>query len=257
MKQESLLFKDGKEKGWVRLWRKILENPIIKDAEALQLFVYCLLKATHRDIEVVVNHQIVRLERGEFIFGLHQASRDLKMSIKKLRNRLIILQNLQILARKTASKFSIISIYNYEYYQDSKNEEGQAKGQAGGKQRATYNNNRTKEDINNGSSGKKTPDPKIKDFFTYWGETFLQETGQPYTFSYGKEGRLVKDLLKVHSLETLQEVTRAFFKDEQCKRRGLTIGIFFQEINRLLSVKAMNPLEQAKREQRAREGVTA
>jgi len=106
----------------------------------------------------------------------------------------------------------------------------------------------------NGRASKKDVDPRIKDFFNYWGETFLQETGQPYTFSYGKEGRLVKDLLKVHSLETIQEVTRAFFKDEQCKRRGLTIGIFFQEINRLLSLKAMNPLEQAKREQRARGG---
>ena len=99
----------------------------------------------------------------------------------------------------------------------------------------------------NGRSQKQT-DPRVKDFFSYWGETFQRETDQPYIFSYGKEGKLTKDLLKVHSIETLQEVTRAFFKDEQCKRRGLTIGIFFQEINKLLSVKAMNPLEQAKRE---------
>jgi phage replication O-like protein O len=118
----------------------------------------------------------------------------------------------------------------------------------------------TKETIQKKSNGrasqKKDVDPGVRDFLTYWGETFLQETGQSYVFSYGKEGKLIKDLLHVHSLETLREVTKSFFKDEQCKRRGPTIGIFFQEINRLLSFRAMNPLEQAKREQRAR-GVSA
>jgi phage replication O-like protein O len=100
---------------------------------------------------------------------------------------------------------------------------------------------------NNGRSKKET-DPRVKEFLNYWSETFSREIGQPYTFSFAKEGSLVKRLLQVHSLETLQEMTRAFFKDEQCKRRGLTIGIFFQEINRLNGLKSMNPLEQAKRE---------
>lgn len=99
-------------------------------------------------------------------------------------------------------------------------------------------------------SGKKTPDPRVKQFFDYWGETFQEETGKPYVFSFGKDGKLIKDLLNVHSLELLQDTTKAFFKDERCKQRGLTIGIFFQEINRLLSTRAMNPLEQARRELR-------
>ena len=99
-----------------------------------------------------------------------------------------------------------------------------------------------------GRSQNKETDPRVKEFLNYWGETFKKETGQPYVFSYGKEGKLLKDLLQVHSIETLQEAAREFFKDEQCRRRGLTIGIFFQEINRLLSLKAMDPLEQAKRE---------
>ncbi len=102
--------------------------------------------------------------------------------------------------------------------------------------------------IRNGRSPKKETDPRVKDFLTYWNETFLGEIGQPYTFSFGKDGNLAKQLLSVHDLPTLQDAVRAFFKDEQCKRRGPSVGIFFQEINRLLSLKAMNPLEQAKRE---------
>lgn len=104
-------------------------------------------------------------------------------------------------------------------------------------------------------SGKKTPDPRIKKFFESWEETFQVETGLPYVFSFDKEGNLTQKLLKVHSLERLQDTIRAFFRDERCKQRGLTIGIFFQEINRLLSTKAMDPLEQAKRELRSQKAV--
>jgi len=101
--------------------------------------------------------------------------------------------------------------------------------------------------LSNGRSKKQT-DPRVKEFFTYWEESFQGKTGQPYVFIHAKEGKLIKDLLKVHPLETLQNMTIAFFRDEQCKRRGLTIGIFFQEINRLIGLKAIDPLEQARRE---------
>jgi len=100
---------------------------------------------------------------------------------------------------------------------------------------------------------KKETDPRVKDFLNFWGETYLQETGGPYVFAYGKEGDLVKDLLKVHSLETLEAMVKAFFQDEEAKRRGFDIGTFKFMINRLGSRKAMDPLEQARREIARRE----
>jgi hypothetical protein len=103
-------------------------------------------------------------------------------------------------------------------------------------------------ELKNIGRSKKQIDPKVKEFLTYWEEIFKKETGQPYVFSFGKDGKLVKDLLKVHPLEVLKDNAKNFFRDEQCKRRGPTIGIFFQEINRLIGLKAMNPLEEAKRD---------
>jgi hypothetical protein len=101
---------------------------------------------------------------------------------------------------------------------------------------------------NIGRSQKQETDPRVNEFFDYWGKTFQKETSQPYVLSFGKEGKLVKALLQVHPFETLQEMTRQFFRDEQCKDRGFTIGIFYQEVNRLIGLRAMNPLEQIKRE---------
>jgi len=234
------------EEGWVKLHRKILSNPVFQDSEALQLFIYCLLKANHKPANILFNQQIVALERGQFIFGLHQACKDLKMSMRKLRNRLLILGKLEITAIKTTNKFSIITVCNYSQYQDSKNEKGQTKGQTDDKQTTTNKN--VKNEKNYIGRSKKDTDPRVKEFEEYWGKTFQEQTGYSYLFSFGKDGSLIKHLLAVHDLPTLQDATKAFFKDEQCKRRGLTIGIFFQEISRLLGQKGMNPLEQARRE---------
>jgi hypothetical protein len=140
---------------------------------------------------------------------------------------------------------------------DPKNEEKnrppeRARNRGGTEEEHNTKNEKNEKNIKIGSSGKKTPDPRVKEFLGWWGNLFLQETGQPYVFSYDKEGDLTRRLLRVHDLPTLQDATSRFFRDEQCKRRGLTIGIFFREINRLLSSKAMDPLEQAKRELRSR-----
>lgn len=178
--------------------------------------------------------------------GWSQISKGTGLTRQEIRARLELLKNLEILTIKTTNRFSIITICNYDHYQDSIVER-QPTDKPPSNQQATTNKNDKNEKNNNGRSRKET-DPRVKEFFNYWGETFQKEIGQPYVFSFGKDGKLVKDLLKVHSLDTLQEIIRTFFQDEQCKRRGPGIGIFFQEINRLLSLKVMNPLEQAKRE---------
>ena len=106
--------------------------------------------------------------------------------------------------------------------------------------------------LKNGRS-KKEPDPRVKTFFDFWGEAVSRGNRKPLCLHLGdKEGRLVKDLLKVHSLETLETMVQAFFRDEEAKRRGFDIGIFKAMINRLGSRKAMDPLERFEREHRER-----
>jgi hypothetical protein len=147
------------------------------------------------------------------------------------------------------NRFLTITILNYERFQSSADEDSTTDVTTDtptGTQQS-HTNKKYKEVKNIGRSQKES-DPRVKEFLNYWGKTFQRETGQPYVFSFGKDGKLIKELLQVHPLETLQNLTESFFKDEQCKRRGLTIGIFFQEVNRLLGLKAMDPLEQAKRE---------
>ena len=41
--------------GWIMLYRKLIDNPIFLKPELLQLWVYCLLKANHKENKIIFN----------------------------------------------------------------------------------------------------------------------------------------------------------------------------------------------------------
>lgn len=255
--------------GGFYLARKLFDSAVwFKPPLYIKIWVWILGQASYSDREM----RGIPCSRGEFITTYDEIIRSnshwhnkahLSPSLKQIRiilewlksQGMISIQPIQDFQRPTGADPKArtraylgikIIVKNYSNYQNQESYRGRDKGRPSVQLGHIINKKDKKE--RNTLSGQKTPDPRVKEFFDYWGETFLQETGQPYVFSFAKEGKLVKDLLKVHSLELIQETSRAFFKDERCKHRGLTIGILFQEINRLLSMRAMDPLEQARRE---------
>lgn len=132
------------DEGWVKLHRKMLNNPIFKDSEALHLFIYLLLRANHKPNRFLFNQREMTIGRGQLITGIDQIFKDTKISRWQIRSRLDILGKLGILTRKTTNKFSIITICNYTHYQDSKNERPQAKPQSNHNQTAANKNDKKK-----------------------------------------------------------------------------------------------------------------
>lgn len=102
----------------------MLHNP-----ELLRFWVWCLMKATHKPCKAVVGYQEVNLEPGQFIFGRKKAAQELRSTEKKIRTCVQSLSNSKNLAIKSASKFSIISIINWETYQCDESDLGHQIGQ--------------------------------------------------------------------------------------------------------------------------------
>jgi hypothetical protein len=208
------------------------------------------MKANHEDIWMPITTgkgtTELLVKRGQFVFGRKSAGKALKMDESTVYKRMMKLKNMENCNIESNTHCSLVTVLNYELYQGSQNDE--VTGKVTPKEHPSNTNKNDKNDkkLKNGRS--RDPDPRVKEFFSYWGETFQKETGYPYVFAFGKDGKLVKNLLSIHDLPTLQDSVKTFFKDDQCKRRGFTIGIFFQEISRLHGLKGMNPLEQAKRE---------
>jgi len=103
--------------GWIKLHRKILDNPIFQKAELFQLFTYCLLRANHGEKKIIWNGKEELLEKGCFITGRKVIAEDLKQTESSIYRRLKVLQDLQMITLKSNNRFSVINVLNYCIYQ--------------------------------------------------------------------------------------------------------------------------------------------
>lgn len=126
--------------GYVKVYRRLLDHSIFKDARTLQLFIYCLLRAGHRQNKVECSLKEITLERGQFMTSIARIARDTRLTHWQIRSRLNFLKCLGILTIKTTNRYSIITVCNYCAYQDSTREEPQTKPHAGHKQTTTNKN---------------------------------------------------------------------------------------------------------------------
>jgi hypothetical protein len=117
------------KRGYVRLWRKSLDGGLLRRHKIWVFFTYCLLKATHRRVKVVVGCQEIILEPGQFIFGRRVASEETGLTEREIRTCCRSLATLKILTSKTTNKFSIITFVNWPTYQAPEDENDQQNDQ--------------------------------------------------------------------------------------------------------------------------------
>jgi len=237
------------DEGWIKLHRKSIHSQVFQNEGLWKIWTWCLLRANHEDTWISIRTgkgtTEVFIKRGQFVFGRKSAAKILKMDESTVYKRMRKLENMGNCNTQSNTHYSIVTVLNYELYQGSKNDEVTPKVTPKEHPSNTDKNDKNEKNKNGRS---KESDPRVKEFLNYWGESFKRETGQPYPFSYEKDGQLTKDLLKLYSPETLQEITKAFFRDEWCKGKGFDFGLFRKQVGRFISLKGTNPLEQARRE---------
>lgn len=111
--------------GWIKLWRKSLDSGLLQNPDLWTFWCWCLLKASHKPTRQLVGWQMVELEPGQFIFGRKAASKELPLSEQTIRTCLKKLKNLENLTIKTTNKFTIITINNWDTYQQQEIENNQ------------------------------------------------------------------------------------------------------------------------------------
>lgn len=144
-----LLMEDkGLNEGYIKLWRKILSNPtFMMDSVTFHLTGYLLLKANHKRKTFPFNRQLVTVDRGQLITGRDQITADTGITPRQTRTRLALLKKTGFLTIKTTNRYSIISICNYDYYQDSNPSERPARRPANDQQTTTNNNDKNEKNI--------------------------------------------------------------------------------------------------------------
>lgn len=105
------------DKSYIKLFRKILNSPIFENEKALKIWIWCLVKATHKKREQLVGKQIVHLEKGQFVTGRKKASEELKMNDRTIYDYFKLLEKLQMISINSNNKFSIVTVEKWEDYQ--------------------------------------------------------------------------------------------------------------------------------------------
>ena len=105
------------ENTFITLHRKILQSSCFQDAELLKLWLWCLMRANHKDREIIHGGQLVRLKRGQFITGRYVATKELNMTTMKYRGRIALLAKMLQISLKVTNKYTIITVVNYDLYQ--------------------------------------------------------------------------------------------------------------------------------------------
>lgn len=143
------------DNGWVKIHRKLRNNPIYTKPVGLLIWLECLLSATHEIVKIDYAGEERNLNPGEFVFGRIEWSKRLKLSprtvykwVQRMTERGMIRAQV-----RGHGKPTIFKVEKWEEYQDG----GQVGGQVGiqPRDRLVYTNKNVK-NVKNVKKGEIT-----------------------------------------------------------------------------------------------------
>jgi len=137
----------------------------MRNSHLLHVWIWCLMKASHKAHKMMVGFVEVDLLPGQFVFGRKAAALDTGLGEQTIRTCLNSLKSTSNITIKVTNKFSILTICNWATYQSSISQSNQQINQqinqpltsnqpASNQQLTTNNNGNNGENENNGEIGR-------------------------------------------------------------------------------------------------------
>lgn len=104
--------------GWVKIHKKSLKSSIWENANYWMVWCWCLLRANYEDTKFPFNGKDMLIKRGQFLTGRRKAVKELPTSTQTYRSAIEYLKSTHRISVKTTNKFTIITVINYDLYQD-------------------------------------------------------------------------------------------------------------------------------------------
>ncbi len=100
-------------KGYIPLYRKMMDWEWYDEANTMRLFVHCLLKANHKDAKWR-GHDV---KKGSFITSIATLAHELKMSKQNVRTAIANLETTGEITRKPTHHYTVINVVNWALYE--------------------------------------------------------------------------------------------------------------------------------------------
>ena len=147
--------------GWIKIHRKILENPIVfKDADHVAVWIYLLLNAVRREKDALFGGVKITLHQGQLITGRKKIADVLKISESKVDRILKAFKSEQQIEQQTSNRNRLITVLNWSSYQESEPQTEQQVNINRTTDEQQVNTNGEVENINNNIC---SPEPNAKE----------------------------------------------------------------------------------------------
>ncbi len=144
-------------KGWISIHRKIKEHWLWKDKPFSkgQVWIDMLMMANHEDNKFILGNELIDVKRGSFVTSEVKLSEQWGWTRKRTRSFLSVLELDQMLTKKSTTKYTTITIVNYDLYQDTGTTKEHEKNNEGTTEEHQKNiNNNEKNNDNNVNKNK-------------------------------------------------------------------------------------------------------
>jgi predicted transcriptional regulator len=199
--------------GYIKLHRKILDNGIFRKPKVSHLFNYCLLRANWSDKTICWNGQPLVVERGSFITGRKQIALETGLSEQNVRYALRTLHTFGMVkpsSEKSTSKFTYLTVCNYNDYQHLEDEANQQSNQQVTSNQPASNQQVTTDKNNNTNNTKETNKNTKEDFEMWWVYWRAKSRDNPGIKNQAEKHW--KELNKKLSAEQIQLATDIYLK---------------------------------------------
>ena len=107
--------------GWIKIHRDITKHWIFQDAEKFKWWIDLLLTASHEDNKFLMGDRLIEVKRGQQIISLSFLANRWNTSKRTALRFLKLLESDGMCNRCTHQKVTVLTICNYESYQEVEN----------------------------------------------------------------------------------------------------------------------------------------
>lgn len=127
------------DNGWIKLHRKLLDNPLMNRPAYRSVWIEILLRATHDGVDVMFGGQRVRLEPGQFTTGTHAIAASTGVPRATVARILQTFKSEHQIEQRTDRQCSMITVLKWKEYQndEQRNEQRVSNERATSEQRVS------------------------------------------------------------------------------------------------------------------------
>jgi len=104
--------------GFIYLWRSLVKTAFYKNPKTTHLAVHLMLQVAWKDHEILLGGKKHVVRRGQIVSGRNKLAAETGLSPQEIRTCLLHLKNLDFLTIKSTKAYSIITVLNYEKFQN-------------------------------------------------------------------------------------------------------------------------------------------